>query len=145
MKKLIILSFIFLISGCSISKNVNPVDSTVSIKKIYVLNNESVHMKELVNEIVSQVKEQGFESESYSGDRPSNASHYITYTANWTWDIAMYLTYFKATLYEDGRVLGDVEYDSKMGGANLEKFGPTAEKIRPLLAKLLAKVQRPTY
>ena len=58
------------------------------------------------------------------------------------WDIAMYLTYFHATLYEDGRVLGEVEYDAKMGGANFAKFGRTAEKIRPLLSELLQKADR---
>jgi len=58
------------------------------------------------------------------------------------WDMAMYLTYFHATLYEDGRVLGEVEYDAKMGGANFAKFGRTAEKIRPLLSELLQKADR---
>ena len=143
MKKIIFLALFTLLTGCAISKHVTPVDSTVEIEKIYVLNNEKVHMKELVNEIVEQVKELGFESESYSGDRPVGAKHYISYTANWNWDMAMYLTYFRATLYEDGRVLGEVEYDAKMGGANMGKFGRTAEKIRPLLTELLGKVKRP--
>ena len=57
--------------------------------------------------------------------------------------MAMYLTYFRATLYENGRVLGEVEYDAKMGGGNMKKFGKTAEKIRPLLTELLGKVERP--
>lgn len=101
-------------------------------------------MKELVSEIVTQVNELGFESESYEGDRPPEALHYITYTGNWNWDMAMYLTYFRAILYEDGRVLGEVEYDAKMGGANMNKFGKTADKIRPLLTELLEKVERPS-
>ena len=143
MKSLILLSFVFLISGCSISKNITPVDSTAKIQKIYILENDQVHMKGLSSELVSQVKSLGFDSETYRGDRPANANHYINYTANWAWDLAMYLTYFEATLYENGRVLGKVDYDSKMGGASLSKFGPTAEKIRPLLTELLAKVQRP--
>jgi hypothetical protein len=56
--------------------------------------------------------------------------------------MAMYLTYFHAKLYEDGRILGEVEYDAKMGGANMGKFGKTAEKIRPLLSELLQGVNR---
>ncbi len=56
--------------------------------------------------------------------------------------MAMYLTYFEATLYEDGRVLGEVSYDAKMGGANMNKFGKTADKVKPLLLELLAKVNR---
>ena len=56
--------------------------------------------------------------------------------------MAMYLVYFRGTLYEDDRVLGEVEYDAKMGGGNMGKFGKTKEKIRPLLTELVSKVKR---
>ena len=131
------------LSGCAISRNVQPVDSTVRIDKIYVQNNPRVLMDGLLPEIVAQIRELGFPSESYTGDRPEAVRHYITFTANWNWDMAMYLTYFRATLYEEGRVLGEAEYDAKMGGANMNKFGKTADKIRPLLTQLLEKVARP--
>lgn len=144
MKSILLMISMVLFSGCAISRHVTPVDSTITIGKIYVQNNEDVHMKELGTEIVTQVTQLGFESELYSGDRPAEARHYITYTGNWNWDMAMYLTYFRGTLYEDGRVLGEVEYDAKMGGANMGKFGKTAEKIRPLLTELLGKVKRPS-
>lgn len=141
-KILLSTAILLVLSGCAISKHVVPVDSGTTISKIYVLENDRVHMKELVNEIVTQIESMGFESEKYSGDRPEGAKHYLTYTANWQWDMAMYLTYFRATLYEEGRVLGEVEYDAKMGGANMNKFGKTGEKISPLLLELLAKVDR---
>lgn len=139
----LLLSVAMLFSGCAISKNVQSVDSSTQIEKIYVKDNPKVLMEGLLPEIVAQIEELGFASESYDGDRPANARHYITFTANWQWDMAMYLTYFRATLYEDGRILGEVEYDAKMGGANMNKFGKTAEKIRPLLTELLEKVERP--
>jgi hypothetical protein len=118
------------------------VDSETTIKKIYVLKNDKVHMEGLLDEIVKQIEEMGFESESYSGDRPVDAEHYLTFTANWGWDMAMYLVYFRATLYEEGRVLGEVEYDAKMCGMDFSKFGKTANKIRPLLEELLGRVNR---
>lgn len=142
LKYLPIILSVLLLSGCAISRNVVPVDSGTVIEKIYVLENERVHMEGLVDELVSQILDLGFQSQKYSGDRPDDAKHYLTYTANWQWDMAMYLTYFKATLYEDGRVLGEVEYDAKMGGANMNKFGKTGEKIKPLLLELLSKAQR---
>lgn len=43
---------------------------------------------------------------------------------------------------ENGKVLGRAEYDSRRGGANMGKFGKTAEKIRPLLMDLLSNVER---
>jgi hypothetical protein len=107
-----------------------------------VLDNKKVHMKRLVDELVNQIASMGFQSEKYSGDRPDGTKHYMVYTANWQWDMAMYLTYFRATLYEDGKVLEEVEYDAKMGGGNMKKFGKTADKIRPLLLELLARVDK---
>lgn len=139
---LILFVLIGLGSGCAISRNVMPVDSDVTIDKIFVLENEQVHMDEMDEEIVAQIRELGFESESYIGDRPDEARYYLTYTANWTWDMAMYLTYFSATLYDDGRVLGEADYDARSGGANPAKFGKTANKIRPLIEQLLSKVER---
>lgn len=143
MKALLIIFSALLFTGCTISQNVTPVETGTSIEKIYVKNNQQVHMKELVNEVVTQVKDLGFESESYDGVRPTGALHYITYTGNWQWDVAMYLTYFQAKLYEDGKVLGEVEYDARSGGGNMGKFGRTAEKIRPLLTELLQNVKSP--
>jgi hypothetical protein len=58
------------------------------------------------------------------------------------------LSGFKASLYEQGRqagfskLIGEVEYDAKMGDSNINKFGHTADKIRPLLQELFAKVKR---
>ncbi len=143
LKLILPLLIVSLLSGCAISKNVQSADSNTRIQKIYVKDNPKVLMDGLLPEIVTQLQQLGFESEAYTGDRPTNARHYITYTANWNWDMAMYLTYFRATLYDEGRVLGEAEYDAKMGGANMGKFGKTAEKIRPLLTEMLQKVERP--
>jgi len=134
--------FITFLSGCAISQDVQPVDSTEIIQKIYVKENPKVLMEGLLPEIVSQLNALGFESESYSGDLPENAHHYLTFTANWQWDMAMYLTYFRTTLYNQGRILGTAEYDAKSGGANMNKFGKTGEKIRPLLREMLDSARR---
>ncbi|MES2693297.1 MAG: Sbal_3080 family lipoprotein [Verrucomicrobiota bacterium] len=131
-------------SGCAISKNVQSVQKGTAVQTIYVGHNDRVLMKDCTNEIVTQLKSLGFDAQRYDGDRPKEAKQYLTYTANWQWDIAMYLTYFRATLYDDGRVLGEAEYDAKMGGANLAKFGTTADKLKPLLTQLLANVERPS-
>ncbi len=133
----ILLCAVGFTSGCAISKNVQPVQKGTAIQTIFVAHNERVLMKECTNEIVSQLKAMGFDAIRYDGDRPKEAKHYLTYTANWHWDMAMYLTYFRGTIYEDGRVLGEAEYDAKMGGANMKKFGRTAEKLRPLLQEML--------
>jgi hypothetical protein len=99
-------------------------------------------MEGLHPEIVQQLTTLGFQVESFDTARPKEATYWMTYTANWAWDMAMYLTYFEAILMEDGRILGRVEYDARRGGGNMGKFGKTAEKIRPLFMELFQNVQR---
>ena len=142
MKKLFIIFLIFFISGCSIARNVVPVDSGKEIDKIYVQYNEKVHMEGMNDELVWQFENLGFRSELYKGDTPDGAIHIFRYTANWSWDMAMYLVYFRGTLYEQGRILGEVEYDAKSGSGNFNKFGKTREKIEPLMSEMMQNVQR---
>ena len=129
-------------SGCTITQKVTAVDAGSAITTIYLHRNADVHMQGLHPEITQQLTSMGFRVESFDTHRPAEARHWMTYSANWQWDMAMYLTYFQVTLMEDGQVLGRAEYDARRGGANMAKFGKTAEKIRPLLADLLRQVKR---
>ena len=143
-KTLTIAALAVFLTGCSITQSVVPVGPDKDIEKIYVENNPDVHMKELVNELVIQIKENGIDAEIFEkGGKPVSAKHTMRFTANWAWDMAMYLTYFKATLYEGGEVIGQVEYNAKSGGANMNKFGRTRDKIQPLLQELLASAGTP--
>ncbi len=144
MKSILLVIFVVFFSGCSITTNVTPVSDVAYIEKIYVQNNPDAHMKELVNELVSQIEKLGFQSEKYEGAKPVDSNHHLTYTANWAWDMAMYLTFFEAKLYEGEKLIGEVSYDARNGGGNMGKFGRTGEKIEPLLTELLASVERPT-
>ncbi|HXI69353.1 MAG TPA: Sbal_3080 family lipoprotein [Verrucomicrobiae bacterium] len=135
-------SIVLIFSGCTITRNVSPVSSGTSIQTIYVQRNPKVLMDGFHPELVKQIQELGFEVESYEGSTPAAARYYLTYTANWQWDVAMYLTYFDATLFEDGKSIGNVEYDARRGSGRMDKFGHTAEKIRPLLIDLFKNVDR---
>jgi hypothetical protein len=138
----IVLALCFLSASCTIVKTVNPAPAGKTIDKIYVAQNRNVHMEGLHPEIIAQLRSLGFQAESYDGVPPPTAVYTLIYTANWNWDMAMYMTYFQATLLENGKVLGRAEYDSRRGGARMDKFGRTAEKIRPLLIDLLGNVDR---
>jgi hypothetical protein len=139
---------VLFLQGCTIAQRVVRIDSNKEISKIYVLKNDKVLMEGFHPELISQLNALGFETETYSGDVPTAATYYINYTANWKWELAMYLEYFKAAVYEKGsesgfaKLLGEVEYDATNGGGNFDKFGHTADKIKPLLQELFAKVKR---
>ncbi|HEX2101150.1 MAG TPA: hypothetical protein VHF69_10825, partial [Candidatus Synoicihabitans sp.] len=101
-----------LASGCTITRTTTPAPPGTQISRIYVQRNEAILMKELHDEIIAQLAELGVDAQTTTGPRPPEAVHLLTYTANWRWDFAMVLTYFQATLLENQRILGRVEYDS---------------------------------
>lgn len=129
------------LSACSITRKTTPAKAATPIEKLYLEQNPRVLMEGLHPEIETQIKAMGIPVESFSGPQPAGARHVLSYTANWRWDMAMYLTYFEASLREDGRVIGTTVYDARSGGGRFDKFGPTAEKIRPQLQQLLGPVR----
>lgn len=127
-----------LLSGCgSIKHRVVAVPVGTTIETVYIESNSAVLMDEMVTEIQRQIKAMGYDVKIYAGERPKDAVHCLKFTANWRWDMAMYLTYFHATLLEEERVLGTAEYDARSAGLNGEKFGHTADFIRPIIRELL--------
>ncbi|MEM1098180.1 MAG: Sbal_3080 family lipoprotein [Planctomycetota bacterium] len=136
---LVLGALIFALAGCSISRNVRPVENVSRIDKIYIEENPRVHMEGLLPEMVTQLEAMGYVTETYLEAPPSRARYRMTFTANWAWDVTMYLTYFRAELWDRGQRIGEAEYDARAGSANLGKFGTTADKIRPLLQEMLGQ------
>ena len=126
-----------LMTGCSINNTVEPLPA-VPVSKICILENPKVLMDGFQPEVVSQLQAMNYQTHLYTGERPSECSHHLEYTANWEWDMAMYLTYAEFRVYDAGGIVGTATYNARHGGIRLDKFGPTAEKIRPLLVELFA-------
>ncbi len=141
-KVLCVVCLLGLLTSCSIVKKVDAAPPGTVVGTIYVERNSNVHMTGLHEEVIAQLRNLGFEVESFDGVRPKEAVDVLTYTANWRWDMAMYLTFFQATLMHENRVLGRVEYDATRGGGRPDKFGKTSEKIRPLLQDLLSNATK---
>ena len=59
-----------------------------------------------------------------------------TYTANWRWDLALYMAFADVVVYADGQRVGRATYDSLGGGGNLGKFIDADTKIRELVEQL---------
>jgi hypothetical protein len=136
------VAFGLALSQCIISRGVTPAAGVASLRHLCVVTNPAVHMDGLHPEIVSQLQGMGY-SVSTVPVPPMDGTVYLEYTANWKWDIAMYLSYFEATLKQQGSTLGAARYNARIGGMNPGKFGRTAEKIRPLLLQLMGKAPLP--
>ncbi len=134
----------FAAAGCAVRTHVVRSAALPVVTTLYVENNPAVFMSGLLPEMLTQLRTQGFHVVSYDGARPAGAVYRLTYTANWKWHWAMYLSYFHVTFWRNDTVLGSAEYDARRVGPNPDKYGPTAGKIRPLLLDLLKNVARPS-
>jgi hypothetical protein len=133
-RHLTIAVLVLALSGCSISQTIDPVKAPVS--QVCVLKNPKVLMEEFLPELQKQIQGKGFPTQEYTGARPSACSHHLEYTANWAWDMAMYLTYAEMRVYDRAGLAGKAVYDARRGSGRLDKFGRTAEKIGPLVDEL---------
>ena len=138
MKTLVPLTLVTALYGCAISQSVEPTSSVVA-GEICIIENPDVRPKFL--EIYQrELGKKGFKTRvipatSTLFDCPQTSR----YTANWRWDMAMYLAYADLRVLEDGLLVGQATYDSLAGPLNLAKFGTTADKLRPLVDQLFAK------
>jgi len=129
-----------LLSACAINQNVVALDQSHKITSVCIKNNPKVLMKEgFLPELESQIHSHGIETSVYEGNIPEGCQYSLEYTANWAWDLAMYLTYLHIEIREDGNVIASADYDARRGGGNMGKFGHTADKMRPLLDKMFGK------
>ena len=123
------------VAGCTISQSVTPVAGERPAE-VCVARNDAVQMEGFHAELVRQIETRGIAVRSYDGTMPEGCRHHVQYTANWRWDMAMYLSYAQIAVFDRGQPVGNATYDATQGGGNMGKFGATAEKIEPLVAEL---------
>jgi hypothetical protein len=127
------------LAGCSITQTVDPLKQA-RVSQVCVLDNKDILMDEFQPEVQKQIEAKHIPTMVYTGARPPQCSHYLEYTANWQWDMAMYLTYAEFRVYDSKGQVGNAFYDARRGGGRLDKFGHTADKIRPLIDELFGSV-----
>lgn len=132
---LVLAGLCLALTGCSITQTVDPIKAT-NVSQVCVLDNPKVLMDDFQGELQRQIQAKGLATKQYSNARPADCSHYLEYTANWGWDMAMYLTYAEMRVYDHEGLAGQAVYDARRGGGRLDKFGRTAEKIHPLIDQL---------
>jgi hypothetical protein len=135
-KRLALLAaFSMLFTGCAINQTVRPVEHFAD-KKICIIDNPAVR-----EGFVASYR-QALEAKGYVAQQmPANSSIVecaitSTYTANWRWDLAMYMTYANIKVYNGGKPVGEALYDANRAGLNTGKFINADKKIRELVDQL---------
>jgi len=133
---LLIALAISALHGCSIRQNVRPVESTENLTEVCVLKNNKVR-DGFLKAYVKALRSKGYQVRILE----ENASLIecpitSTYSANWAWDMALYMRYAEIKVYKNAALAGEAIYDSTWGSARLDKFIDAEAKIRELTDQL---------
>ena len=124
-----------LMSGCAITQTVSPVQRLES-RQLCVIENPAVRMDflEVYQRVLTDAGYlvQKLPSTSSVRDCPV----ITTYTANWKWDLAMYMAFADIKVFREGQLVGQATYDSRSGGSNMNKFIKADAKIGELVHQL---------
>jgi|HubBroStandDraft_5_1064220.scaffolds.fasta_scaffold293637_1 hypothetical protein len=125
------------LAGCAIDQKVQPVAiSTTGSREICVIKNPAVR-DSFLERYETALGHKGLLVHEVSPGSPVSACPLTTtYTASWYWDVAMYMNYVNFKIYRDGNLVGEALYDSRRGGANMNKFIDADKKVMELTNQL---------
>ena len=126
------------ISGCTITQEIRPV-AKFSSDKICIIENPKVKagfLKQFRATLVgNRYQVQALPANAGLNDCETTA----IYIAHWSWDLALYMSYAKISVFGGGRPIGSALYDARQGGGNFDKFIDAEEKINELVNQLFPK------
>lgn len=118
------------LAGCSIKQTVTPVAlSGAQGPEICMIPAEGLRTG-FNTTYTAQLRNKGFQTrELQPGSPPSSCALSTTYIGQWSWDMALYMSYADIQVFENGRQVGQALYDSTSGGARMGKFIDAQSKI----------------
>jgi len=126
-------------SACT-SVAVRPVDPSIEMNKVCILENKKVIVSDFVQVLRDGFDRHGIATEVFSGNVPSDCEYVLTYTALRSWDLAPYLSHAELRIEKGGRQIAYAEYHLKgKGGLSLTKWAGTKEKMDPVIDQLLGQ------
>lgn len=136
MKKSAAVVMVLGLSGCAIHQTVKPMDA-LDDAQVCIVANPAVKMPGFLDTYRRVLQQKGYQVKMLEPNSSLVECRVTsTYTANWRWDMAMYMAFADIVVYKDGKPDGRATYDSMHGGANLKKFIRGEEKIEELVNKL---------
>ena len=127
---------LILFSGCSIKQDIQTVSPLVK-KEICIIENPAVIQEGFLVAYTEALNNKGYKTKILAPNSPLNTCNITsTYTGNWTWDVAVYLSFAEMKVYKDEILIGKALYDSRSGSANMNKFVDAETKIKELTNQL---------
>ncbi|MFC3284478.1 Sbal_3080 family lipoprotein [Litchfieldella rifensis] len=135
-KAAMLLVVSLVMSGCTIHQTVEPAQID-SGHRLCIVENPAVR-EGFLPEFISVLERKNIAYEVVGDSAvPTSCEWVARYTANWSWDLALYMSYAEIKVYRNGSLDGEAIYDSTRGGANMNKFIDAETKIQELVDQLL--------
>jgi len=133
---LVVVAAAAILVGCaSAQQQINPV-SKLSVKQMCIVQNPAVSQAGFVDALQLAMRHKGFDVQMVSpGSGRAACPQVVEYTANYRWDLALYLAYAEIKVYENQKEVGLARYDA-MRVAGPSKFIKGEEKVRELVGQL---------
>lgn len=126
-----------LLSGCSIKQQVDPAELAATLAPDICLIPGNGVRDGFTNAYSDALRDKGFSVRTlHMGASPSRCPLSTTYTGNWRWDFALYMSYADIRVFEGGRQVGKAVYDARSGGGRPDKFISAESKIIELTDQL---------
>jgi hypothetical protein len=123
------------LNACAIHQVVKPVEK-LSDKQICIVDNPAVKST-FFDAYRNALSAKGYVVKQLpAGSSLIECQVTSTYTANWKWDLAMYMSFADITVYHNAKPAGKATYDSTRGGGNMNKFIDANKKIIELVDQL---------
>ena len=134
--RIILLAAVGVVStGCAIKQNIKPVERFTD-RTVCIVDNPEV--REGFMEAYQQaLQSKGYIAQKVAANSPvTQCPITSTYTANWSWGLAIYMSYADIKVYNNGKQVGGAVYDSTNGRMNTKKFIEADKKIKELVDQL---------
>ena len=122
--------------GCAINQTVKPVERFAGTQVCIVVN-PAVSQAGFLETYVRVLAEKGYTVRQLPvGSAVTDCPVTSTYTANWRWDLGLYMAFADIKVFSKGQQTGQAVYDAMGGGANMNKFIRGEAKITELVDQL---------
>jgi len=123
-------------SACSIKQKVQPINIDLEEKKVCIIENKAVKKGFLVA-YKKALEEKKYKVEVLDKNTSLNSCKVSSeYTANWSWDLVVYMEFAEIKVFTDGKIVGEAVYDSRGGSATMSKFIDAETKVKELVGEL---------
>jgi hypothetical protein len=126
--------FCVLAAGCSITREVHPVP--YKINALCLERNNDTFMDDYHGTLESTLMTLGIKTRSIWPNEEKECDTLMKYHAEWTWDLAMYLSEASFSVYKGQDLVGYAKYEPGRFSFNPGKFGGTDNKAKDILREL---------